>query len=228
MTGRISLKPLALAGLMLVAACGGKAPNPVAQYQPGDENRSCGGLKVEIANNEAEIARLIPYEDATGKNVALGVAGAFFIVPWFFMDFKEGEATELQALRRRNQWLREVASDKACQVPQSQFVFAEKSCAEASDSDQPWIGEWMAKNNGNLLALSITQYQVNGQLSNQDGTFVVAGRVDKQGMVQASISSSWAEAELKGKFPELSARAAGDGKIGSITSASDTVFRLCR
>lgn len=100
MRGRVLLKPLALAGLILVSACGGKAPNPVAQYQPGDENRSCQGLKGEIANNEAEIARLIPYEDATGKNVALGVAGAFFIVPWFFMDFKEGEATELQALRR--------------------------------------------------------------------------------------------------------------------------------
>lgn len=226
MRGRVLLKPLALAGLILVSACGGKAPNPVAQYQPGDENRSCQGLKGEIANNEAEIARLIPYEDATGKNVALGVAGAFFIVPWFFMDFKEGEATELQALRRRNQWLREVASNKDCQVPQSQFVFDERSCAEASDSDRPWIGDWVAKKNGDLLALSITQYQVNGQLRNQDGTFRVAGRVDPQGIVQALISSSWAEAELKGKFPDLSARAAGDGKIGSITSASDTVFRM--
>ncbi len=112
-------------------------------------------------------------------------------------------------------------------MPQSQFVFNEKSCAEASDSNRPWIGEWVARNNSDLLALSITQYQVNGQLRNQDGTFAVAGRVDKQGMVQASIRLSWAEAELKGKFPELSARAAGDGKIGSITSASDTVFRMC-
>ncbi len=227
MRGRISLKPLALAGLILVSACGGKAPNPVAQYQPGDENRSCEGLKGEIANNEAEIARLVPYEDATGKNVVLGVAGAFFIVPWFFMDFKEGEATELQALRRRNQWLREVASNKDCQIQQSQFVFDERSCAEASDSNRPWIGDWVAKNNNNLLALSITQYQVNGQLRNQDGTFEVVGRVDKEGMVQASIKSGWAEAELKGMFPDLSARAAADGKIGSITSASDTVFRMC-
>ena len=227
MRGQISLKPLALAGLILVSACGGKAPNPVAQYQPGDENRSCEGLKVEISNNEAEIARLIPYEDATGKNVALGVAGAFLIVPWFFMDFKEGEAMELQALRRRNQWLREVASNKDCDIPRSQLVFDEKPCAEASDANRPWIGEWFARKDGDLLAISITQYQVNGQLSNQEGVFEVDGRIDEQGLIQASISSSWAQAELKGQFPDLSARATGDRRIGSITSTSDTLFRMC-
>ncbi len=228
MTRHASLKPLALCGLILVSACGGKAPNPVSQYLPGDEDRSCTGLKTEISNNETEIAALVPYEDATGKNVALGVAGAFFIVPWFFMDFKEGEATELQALRRRNQWLREVASNKDCQIPQSQFVFDERPCAEASDSDRPWIGEWVAKKDSDLLALSVTQYQVNGQLRNQDGTFEVTGRVDERGMIQASISASWAQAELKGQFPDLAARASTDGKIGSITSNSDTLFRMCK
>ena len=59
---------------------------------------------------------LAPGEDATGKNVALGVAGAFLVVPWFFMDFKDGEATEIQALQRRNQWLSELAFEKDCQI----------------------------------------------------------------------------------------------------------------
>ena len=83
---------------LILLGCGGKAADPIPQYQPGDEARSCSGLKAEIANNEAEIAKLLPSEDATGKNVALGVAGVFLIVPWFFMDFKEGEATEIKAL----------------------------------------------------------------------------------------------------------------------------------
>ncbi len=228
----VSLKPLALAGaisgLALVSACGGKSANPVSQYQPGDEARSCEGLKTEISNNEGEIARLVPYEDATGKNVALGVAGVFFIVPWFFMDFKEGEATELQALRRRNQWLREVASTKDCSIPASQYVFDERPCAEASDSDRPWIGEWVAKKETDLLALSITRYQVNGQLNSQDGTFQVSGRVDDQGIIQATITADWARAELSGPFPDLSARTYGDSKIGPITSTSDTPFRMCK
>jgi hypothetical protein len=97
-----------------------------SSYQPGDERRSCEGLKVEIASNEAEIARLLPYEDATGKNVALGVAGAFLIVPWFFMDFKDGEAIEVKALRRRNDWLREIAAGKDCVVPAPTFKFEDK------------------------------------------------------------------------------------------------------
>lgn len=213
---------------LVVAGCGGKSPNPVASYLPGDEKRSCGGLKSEIAMNEAEIAKLVPGEDATGKNVALGVAGAFLIVPWFFMDFKEGEATELQALRRRNQWLREVASTKDCSISASQYVFVEKPCAEASDSDRPWIGEWVAKKETDLLVLSITRYQVNGQLNSQGSTFQVSGRVDDQGIIQATITADWAIAELSGQFPDLSARTDGGSKIGPITSNSDTPFRMCK
>ena len=112
---------------LTVAGCGGKAPNPLAKYQPGDEKRSCAGLKSEIATNEAEIARMVPGEDATGKNVVLGVTGVFLIVPWFFMDFKDGEAVEIQALRRRNQWLWEVASDKDCFIPPPTVVFKDKA-----------------------------------------------------------------------------------------------------
>ncbi len=228
MNGHFSLKLLAVASVVLVSACGGKAPNPVAQYQPGDEDRSCQGLKAEISNNEVEVARLLPYEDATGKNVVLGVTGVFLIVPWFFMDFKEGEATELQALRRRNQWLREVASNQDCKIPRTQFVFSEKPCAEAPDSGRPWIGEWAARTEGDLLALSITQYQVNGQLISQGGTYQVSGRVDEQGIVQASITASWAKAKLVGQFPDLSARVDGSSRIGSITSTSESPFRMCK
>ncbi len=111
---------------LVIVGCGGKSPNPVSLNQPDDEKLSCEGLKSEIAMNEVEIAKLIPREDATGKNVVLGVTGFFLIFPWFFMDFKEGEAIEIQALRGRNQRLREVAADKDCSVPPSKFQFEEK------------------------------------------------------------------------------------------------------
>ncbi len=52
--------------LSLSFGCGGVAPNPVSQYQPGDEKRSCDGLKSEIARNEAEIEELLPDEDVPG------------------------------------------------------------------------------------------------------------------------------------------------------------------
>ncbi len=119
-------RPAVLLVLGLLSACGGVAPNPVSQYQPGDEKRSCDGLTSEIVQNEAEIAELLPDADATGKNVALGVTGAFLLIPWFFMDFKEGEAVDIKALDKRNDWLREVAADKDCQVPPPKIKVQER------------------------------------------------------------------------------------------------------
>lgn len=112
--------------LIALTACGGRNANPVARYQIGDENRGCEGLKVEVAHNEQEIIKLIPYEDATGKNVALGVTGAFFIVPLFFMDFKDAEEMEVKALRDRNLWLTELAHRKNCSLPAPKVKFQEK------------------------------------------------------------------------------------------------------
>lgn len=129
MTGWTSL-------LLIVAlvGCGGRNPNPIARYQPGDENRECEGLKMEIAYNEQEIIKLLPDEDATGKNVVLGVTGVFLLVPLFFMDFKDAEATEIKAYRDRNLWLREVASRKKCEIPPPKVKF------EAPKSEGPVDG----------------------------------------------------------------------------------------
>ncbi len=116
--------------LLVLAAglggCGGRSANPVASYQPGDEQRSCTGLKTEIASNEQEIIRLLPYDDATGKNVALGVTGFFLIVPLFFMDFKDAPELEIRALRQRNQRLREIANNNDCSLPASKLKFQDE------------------------------------------------------------------------------------------------------
>ena len=123
--------------MLVLAACGGRSANPIASYQPGDEKRSCDGLRMEVATNEQEIAKLVPYEDATGKNVALGVTGFFLIVPLFFMDFKDAEAIEIRALRKRNQWLRGVASKKDCSLPPSKYKFEDEAPAELKEGEQP-------------------------------------------------------------------------------------------
>ncbi len=114
---------LIFVGLFMLQACGGRSPNPIVQYRPGDEERSCSGLKAEIAHNETEIIKLLPKESAVGKNVVLGVTGFFFLVPLFFMDFKDAEAIEIQAYRRRNLWLGEVAGSKKCSLPPPQVQF---------------------------------------------------------------------------------------------------------
>jgi len=107
----------------------------VSQYQPGDEERAWEGLGEEIVANEGEIVRRLPGEDATGKSVALGVAGAFLLVPLFFMDFKDAERIEIESYRRRNQWLREVAAKKDCNVPEPKVKFQKEETSETDTNE---------------------------------------------------------------------------------------------
>ena len=106
----------ALCALSVLAACGGRTPNPVMTTQYGDQSKSCKALKFEMINIQGEIQRLLPKTEKTGKNVALGVAGWFLLVPWFFMDFKNAEATEYEAYRQRYNHLSTLAVSKNCQV----------------------------------------------------------------------------------------------------------------
>jgi hypothetical protein len=115
---------LFLAGILLTG-CAGKKPNPIMVRQYGDERKSCIALEREIAFIEEEINRLMPKTQKTGKNVALGITGAFFIVPLFFMDFSEAEQMEIDAYRQRYNHLVILAEEKECgfekeQIPEFQ------------------------------------------------------------------------------------------------------------
>lgn len=99
-----------------LSACGGRTPQPVMVSQYGDQDKSCDALRYDIQYTENEIQRLLPKTDKTNQNVALGVAGWFLLVPWFFMDFKNAEATEYEALRQRHQHLTSIAMSKKCKV----------------------------------------------------------------------------------------------------------------
>lgn len=107
---------LAFLAMFTVTACGGRTPNPVMVAQYGDQNKSCKALEFEMMNVQGEIQRLLPKTDKTGKNVALGVAGWFLLVPWFFMDFKNAEQTEYEAYRQRYNHLASLAMSKNCGI----------------------------------------------------------------------------------------------------------------
>lgn len=103
-----------LAAAIALSACAGRPANPIATVQIGDERRSCEALIAEMSQIDADIARKLPDTQKTGKNVALGVTGLLFIVPWFFMDFSESEQIEIEALRNRYTRLNAIAADKGC------------------------------------------------------------------------------------------------------------------
>lgn len=122
----------------ILTACGGRAANPITVSQYGDEKKSCDSLEFEIKSTEGEIAKLLPKTEKTGKNVALGVAGAFFLVPWFFMDLSHAEQEEVNALRQRYNHLGAIAVDKKCgyevkQVP----AFDKQSSVPVKQSEYP-------------------------------------------------------------------------------------------
>ncbi|BBB15666.1 uncharacterized protein RVIR1_12040 [Candidatus Rickettsiella viridis] len=99
---------------LLLSACAGKTPNPIPQHQPGDELLTCSQIKQELLDNRVKVMNLIPKENKMGKNIALGVAGAFVIVPWFFMDFSDAERVEIQGYQLRDNWLRSLSIKKKC------------------------------------------------------------------------------------------------------------------
>ncbi len=96
------------------AGCAGRTANPVAVYLPGDENRSCTALKAEAAQLQVDMQRLLPKTDKGLTNALWAAGGVFFIVPFFFMDFKDAEKIEFDALRQRHTRLLVYAAERGC------------------------------------------------------------------------------------------------------------------
>ncbi len=109
---RIIASSLVLA--LVLSACAGRPANPVMVDQVGDNKKTCASLETEMKGVQAEIQRLLPESDKSGKNIGLGVAGAFLLVPLFFMDLTESEKIEINAYRQRYNRLNILASEKKC------------------------------------------------------------------------------------------------------------------
>ena len=98
-----------------ICSCAGTDPNPIAVYMPGDENKSCSSLRAEIANIDKQVIRKQAQKSKQEvDNILWFCAGWFLIVPWFFMDLKENEKPEINALQQRKDALLVIAADKDC------------------------------------------------------------------------------------------------------------------
>ncbi len=98
------------------AGCAGRQANPVPLYIPGDENRGCESLKVEVVQLQKDMGALLPKTDKFGTNALWATAGVFLIVPFFFMDMKDAEKIEFEAMRQRHNRLLIYLETKSCDV----------------------------------------------------------------------------------------------------------------
>ena len=102
--------------VVFFAVCMGREPNPVPLNKPGDEKRSCESLKTEVVQLQKDMLEILPKTDKFGTNAVLATTGVLLIVPFFFMDLKDAEGIEFEAMRQRNNHLLELLKNKQCDV----------------------------------------------------------------------------------------------------------------
>ena len=106
---------LILIASIFVGGCAHTTPNPVPLAQVGDDTKNCDA----IANEMQQMVNLKTQaagdrNSQVGTNVALGIAGAFLIVPWFFMDVGNAATVEEKAAQARYLRLEQMQADRKC------------------------------------------------------------------------------------------------------------------
>jgi PBP1b-binding outer membrane lipoprotein LpoB len=102
---------------VLFAGCAGRDPKPISVYQPGDENLHCEALKTQVVQLQQDMAALLPKTDKLGSNTLWAGTGFFTLgIGFFFMDLKDTEKVEFEAMRQRHNKLLEYIRIKQCDV----------------------------------------------------------------------------------------------------------------
>ncbi len=98
---------------LLLGACAGRAPNPVAVVQPQDRYMDCAAISAEVTANNKKISELGGEEGGkVAQNVIVGAAGLFIPILWFGMDFQGAAPKEVAALQSRQQYLGTLAEQR--------------------------------------------------------------------------------------------------------------------
>lgn len=116
---RVAVAVLTCANL---AACAGRAPQPVAIAQAQDPHMECVAITAEVQANTTKISDLGREDGAkVAQNVIVGAAGLFIPVLWFGMDFQNAAGKESTALEQRNAYLAQLAASR-CNRPAQAYV----------------------------------------------------------------------------------------------------------
>ena len=112
------LKPIisAIVVVLFVAqGCAGRSARPITVAQSGDAKKSCQALRKETKQILRRIHKMVPYiKKKDQKKVLKMVTGALIVIPWFFVDMKDAEKVEANALRKRYNYLADLADRHNC------------------------------------------------------------------------------------------------------------------
>lgn len=100
---------------VILGACMGRSPDPVAVVQPQDQMMNCAAIFAETQANNAKVQQLAKDNGwKVAQNVAAGVGGLVVWPLWFAMDFQGTADKEAAALQARQQYLGQLAVQKRC------------------------------------------------------------------------------------------------------------------
>lgn len=99
----------------MIVSCAGAPPAPVNVSKASDRFLNCEQISSQIQTITREVNNLSRKENSKQKsNYGLAAAGAFLIVPFFFMNLTESEKVELNAARGRYFALERMARERNC------------------------------------------------------------------------------------------------------------------
>ena len=113
------LKPVLvlIVGVLFIAqgCMGGRSAQPITVAQSGDAKKTCKALRKETKQILRRIHKMVPYiKKKDKKKVLKMVTGALIVIPWFFVDMKDAEKVEANALRKRYNYLADLADRHNC------------------------------------------------------------------------------------------------------------------
>lgn len=124
---------------ILLTSCAGHTPNPVSDYQYGDEKRTCEHLRAELSEIQNNIATKASAVSGTStRNVIFGATGIILFWPaLFLMDVSGADKVELEALKKRHNSLLRFAADKECGFEDKQIQPEPPTPAQISTEESP-------------------------------------------------------------------------------------------
>lgn len=104
--------------LLAVAGCAGRTPNPATVSYGTDNIQSCETLESEVRSNATTAQAKIRSNNSRDQgDGAIAVASLLiFPIGLLFMDTKNADGVEGNALVDRNERLKEIALGKGCNV----------------------------------------------------------------------------------------------------------------